>query len=147
MAYAKILEVQCTPVSPDSTLELVSAHLAVSSYIVPVVLRREKFQKGRQYRHLSEISNTGGFSYSFTSDFSLSEDIMGETVHCLWIARRDGLNRAIGLVLRCLDPILRMYERIGIAWMILSASGFVRPRADMPVFSIPGTEKATIKII
>lgn len=146
-AYAEILDVQCTPVGPDSTLELASAHLVVSSYIVPVVLRRETFQKGRQYRHLSEIANVGGFSYGFTSDFALPEDMMGETVHCLWIARMEGPNRALGLVLRCLDPILRIYERIGMASMMLSASGFEGPSSDMPLFSIPATERITVKIV
>ncbi|KAI1200918.1 hypothetical protein F5X97DRAFT_291646, partial [Nemania serpens] len=152
-AFAKILKIECTPLTSDSTLELSSATLVISSYIVPAVLSRNpNTNNAPSLLHRYRLEATGGEHYGFQSDYTLPdpdvEDISGEQVYCLWI-RCGGSNSSYWqcdcLVLR-LDATEKIYERLGIAWIAKYPDYLSQPVADGQVPFNPPTERAAIKI-
>ena len=152
--FAQILGIECIPLAADSTSELASAALVVSSRMVPAVLRKNTNTNNAPsllYRY--KLESADGESYQLQSDYTLPDDEhVGETVYCLWM-RCQGSDSSYWscdcLILRCVDATQQLYERFGIAWIIkyphhLSQGAQRADEGQIP-FS-PGGELVTIRI-
>jgi hypothetical protein len=149
--FAKILEIKCTPVAVDTTSELASAILVVSSHMVPAVLRKNtNTNNAPSLMHRYKLEVADGETYGFQSDYTLPEDShIGETVYCLWM-RCGGSGSSYWhcdcLVLRQMDAARQIYERLGIAWIAKYSHHLSQPINEGQIPFNPGTEWVTIKI-
>ncbi|KAI1734813.1 heterokaryon incompatibility protein-domain-containing protein [Xylaria scruposa] len=152
--FAKVLEIECTPLASDGTLELTSATLRISSHMVTAVLRKNTNTNSAPstlHRYTLEVAD--GDYYGFQSDCTLPDpddnDISGEIVHCLWI-RCGGSNESYWqcdcLVLKCVDAVDQIYERLGIAWITKYSDRLSQPVGEGDIPFNPGTECVTINI-
>ncbi|KAI0914585.1 heterokaryon incompatibility protein-domain-containing protein [Ustulina deusta] len=149
--FAEILDIECTPLAVDSTSELASATLVISSHLVAAVLRKNLNTNSAPsllYRYTLET--TDGESYGFQSDYTLpDDDHVGETVYCLWISCRGSDTSywlCYCLVLRCVDAAQQIYERLGLAFIMRFPQHSSQPDGEGQVPFNPGTERATVKI-
>ncbi|KAF2968414.1 hypothetical protein GQX73_g5177 [Xylaria multiplex] len=149
--FAQILEIECIHLAADSTSELASATLVVSSHMVTAILRKNPNTNNAPsllYRYMLEPAD--GEYYGFQSDYTLPDDEhVGETVYCLWMCCQGSDSsywRCDCLVLKLVDATQQLYERLGIAWMAKYPHDLSQ-RADkgQSPFS-PEADRVTIRI-
>ena len=76
-----------------------------------------------------------------------------KSVSCLCIAARrtdlryDVLYKACGPILKCIDHVLSVYQRVGLAFMLVDNILEDSMSAGGSLFDIPGTEKITVNIV
>ncbi|KAI0871875.1 heterokaryon incompatibility protein-domain-containing protein [Hypoxylon argillaceum] len=142
--YAQILDIQCTPLALDSTAELASAILVVSSYMVTATLCvNPRVDSTGIYRY--NIVVDGSDDYGFKSDYVLPEGSENLAYYCLWIRRKGSENpywHCDCLVLR--KNSQQTYERIGLAWIAKLNLSPVAGEDQLPF--VPKTERVTVRI-
>ncbi|KAI1428433.1 heterokaryon incompatibility protein-domain-containing protein [Xylaria sp. FL1777] len=149
--FAKIIEVECTPLATDSTSELVSATIVVSSHMVTAVLRKNpNTNSAPSLLHRYALEAADGEHYGFQSDYTLPDDKhLGETVYCLWM-RCGGSGNSYWhcdcIVLRCVDAAQQIYERLGMAWIAKYSHHLPQPLGKDQIPFNPGTECVTVRI-
>ncbi|KAI1112027.1 heterokaryon incompatibility protein-domain-containing protein [Nemania sp. NC0429] len=155
--FAEVLSIECTPLTPnDSMMELASATLVISSYVVPAVLSRNPNTNNApslMHRYQLEAAADGEEHYGFQSDYTLPdpdvEDISGEWVYCLWmrcVGSSSSYWRCDCLVLRMVDAAEQVYERLGIAWISKYPGYLSQPLGDGQVPFDPQTERVVVKL-
>ncbi|KAI0966028.1 heterokaryon incompatibility protein-domain-containing protein [Xylaria arbuscula] len=149
--FALILEIECTPLADDSTSQLASASIVLSSHMVAATLRKNTNTNSAPstlYRYMLEAADEE--HYVFQSDYTLPDDEhVGQAVYCLWMRCR-GSNSSYWcfdcLVLRCVDAAQQLYERLGTAWIAKYPHHLSQPVETGQIPFIPAAERVTIRI-
>ncbi|KAI1123709.1 heterokaryon incompatibility protein-domain-containing protein [Nemania abortiva] len=146
--FARILDVQCVPLAPDSTAELASATLVVSGYMATASLcLNRRLDATGVYRYGIEADD--GEDYDFKSDYTFPEGSVDkrEVLYCLWMRRKGSDNpywHCDCLVLKCVDGADQVYERVGLAWL---AKHHLSPLVgDDSLSFVPKAELVTVRI-